>query len=158
VLKDSSGDEHDFGLPEDVAGRAVYTWIASYSDEGREDWPGDVHDRLAGGKYEIVDPSLGSKLSKLVEVALEGVAEFASRRGFAFDSERERAVRAFLTLRGEGEEYDPNEVYVWGTTNGFRRPNDAKMLTEYAQRAIDGKGSRTVNGYSIKLDRPKPTA
>lgn len=41
---------------------------------------------------------------------------------------------------------------MWGASNGFRRPKDAKMLKEYAQRAIYGKGSRTVNGYAIKLD------
>lgn len=152
ALRDSGGDEHHFGLPENVGGHAIYTWIALYSDEGREDWPGDVHDKLTGGKYELADPTLGPKLSGFVEVALEGLAEFAVDKGFAFDPERERAVRAFLTLRRAGEDYDPDEVYVWGATNGFRRPKDAKMLKEYAQRAIDGKGSRTVNGYAIKLD------
>lgn len=139
-------------MPDNVRGYVVYTWIASYSDKGREDWPGDVHDKLTRGDYELVDPTRGPKLSGLVKVALEGVAEFAAHKGFAFDPERERAVRAFLALRRAGEDYDPDEVYVWGATNGFRRPKDAKMFKEYAQRAIDGRATRTVNGYAIKLD------
>lgn len=97
-------------------------------------------------------PTLGPAVSPLVEVALDALADFAARKGFAFEPERERAVRTFLALRRAREPYDPDEVYLWGATNGFRRPKDVERLREYAQRAIDGKRTRTVNGYAIKLD------
>lgn len=152
VLRDGDEQEHHFGLPEHVGSRVVFTWIASYSNQGREDWPGGVHDKLSSGSYQVVNPTIGPLLSDVVKVALEDVAEHASGKGFAFDDERQRAVRAFLALRRAGEDFDPAEVFVLGATNGLRRPKDAQMFKEYAQRALSGKGTRTVNGYAIKLD------
>jgi hypothetical protein len=152
VLRDADGHEHHFGFREHGRSEVVYTWIASYSDEGREDWPGDVHDRLSDGTYELVEPTIGPRLSELAKFALEDVAQYSAHKGFAFDDERTRAVRTFLALRQAGEDFDPDEVYVLGAMNGLR-PKDAKMFKEYAQRAIDGRGSGTVTRRPIKLDR-----
>lgn len=152
VLRDGGGDEHHFGLPDMTRSGVLFTWIASYTEDGREDWAGDVHDRLTALGYELAEPTRGPKLSPLVDVALEGLLEFAARKGFAFDEEREAAVRTFGALVRANEPFDVDEVYVYGATNGFRDPKNADRLREYAQRAISGKGTRTVNGRAIRVD------
>jgi hypothetical protein len=152
ALLDAAGNEHHFGFREHFRSEVVFTWIASYSDEGREDWPGDVHDNLSGCDYELVDPTMGPRLSELTKFALEDVCEYSEHKGFAFDEERTRAVRTFLALQRAGETFDPDEVYVLGATNGLR-PKDAKMFKEYTQRAIDGRGSGTVTRRRITLDQ-----
>jgi hypothetical protein len=72
-------------------------------------------------------------------------------KGFAFDPEREHAVQTFGALRRAGERFDPEEVWVWGATHGFR-PKDADRLKDYARRAIEGGGTRTVSGHAIRVD------
>jgi hypothetical protein len=126
--------------------------VASYTDGGRDTtWPGGVHDKLTERGYGLAEDTRGPDLSPMVEIALEELAEFATRNGFAFDEERQAAVRTFGALRRAGERYDPEEVYVWGATNGFT-PKDAERLREYARRAVEGGGTRTVGGRAIRVD------
>jgi hypothetical protein len=153
ALLDGIGEEHHFGFPERAGSTMLFSFVASYTDEGRETgWAGAVHDELVERGYELVDPSRGPDLSPLTIAALEDLADFATHKGFAFDPERERAVKVFGALRLAGEPFDPGEVWVWGATHGFR-PKDADMMREYARRAIEGGGTRTVSGHAIRVDR-----
>jgi hypothetical protein len=152
ALRDGADEEHHFGFPERARSQVVFTFVASYNTSGRCDDPGvGVHDKLVERGYELVEATLGPRLNSLVTVALAGLAEFAARKGFAFDPERELAVRTLGALRRVRETFDPDEIWVWAATHGFRG-RDAAKLKEYAQRAIDGAGTRTVNGYAIRLD------
>lgn len=76
---------------------------------------------------------------------------FLVHKGFAFDDERRLAVLTFGARRQAGETFGPEKVYVWGATSGFK-PKDAEMLKEYARRAIEGGGIRTVGGRAIHFD------
>lgn len=152
VLRDGEGDEHHFGFREVEAGEAIYTYVASYRAGGRDaSWPGGVHDELQERGFELADPMRGPNLAPLVEVALDELAEEATRKGFAFDHERELAVRHLAALIRAGETFDPEEVYVHAATSGYR-PKDADSLREYARRALSGGGTRTVAGRAIHLD------
>lgn len=152
VLTDANGGEHHFGLPEPESGSMVFTWIASYTNAGRDDWVGEAHDALTSGAFQLGEGVLGSKLSPLTKIALDGVVDFSAHKGFAFDPERQSAVRTFAALRVAGETFDPDEVYVYGATNGLRRMKDAQALREYALRAIERRRSQTVGRKTITLD------
>lgn len=152
ALRDGEGEEHHFGFPKVEQGSKVFTFVTSYTDEGRDaTWPGGVHDKLIERGYELVEPTLGPKLSPVAEVAMKSLADYATRKGFAFDEERARAVQVFGALARGHESFDPEEVYVWGATNGYA-PKAAEKLREYASRAISGRGTRSVGGRALKVD------
>lgn len=156
ALRDGEGDEHHFGFPERTRDGAIFTFVASYTDSGRDaSWPGGVHDKLVESGFEMLDePTRGPQLSPMVRLAMEGLADFAARKGFAFEDERAAAVQCFGALRIAGEDFNPDEVYVWGATHGYE-PQDAKMLREYARRSIEGGGTRGVTGRALRVDRPR---
>jgi hypothetical protein len=155
VLRDGEGEEHHFGFPESTREEAVYTFVASYTDQGRDKvWPGGVHDKLIERGYDLVDPTRGPVLTPVVRIAMEQLADFASRKGFAFDEERGAAVQFFGALALAREPVDPDEVYVWGASNGYQ-PKDADMLKEYARRSIEGGGTRGVSKRMLRVDRPR---
>jgi hypothetical protein len=158
ALRDGEGEEHHFGFAEHEGEHMVFTYVASYTAAGRDSsWGGGVHDKLTESAYELVEPMLGSRLSPLVDIALDDLAEFAAHKGFAFDDERRHAVQTFGALHLADELFDPEEVYVQGATGGYR-PKDAKMLEEYARRAIEGRGTRTVGRQAIRVDRVQAAA
>lgn len=152
VLRDGEGDEHHFGFREVEARTAIYTHVASYRADGRDaSWPGGVYDELVEWGFELADPTRGPKLSPLVAVALDELAEEATHKGFAFDYERELAVRYLAALVGAGETLDPDEIFVHAALSGYGL-KDAERLREYARRALSGGGTRTVAGRSIRLE------
>ena len=152
ALLDREGREHHFGLPERAGGSIVFTFIATYTDAGRDSWGGLAHDAVNAGEFELTDPTLGPRVSRLVDVALESVVEYCAHKGFAFSPERDIAVKTLAALRHAREVYDPEEIYVYGATNGLTRVKDAEALREYAQRALDGRRSKAANGKMIRVD------
>jgi hypothetical protein len=152
ALVDGAGREHHFGLPEHSRDSVVFTWVATYTTDGRDDWAGHAHEAVHQGDFELADPTLGPAVSPLVDVALEHVVDYCAHKGFAFSPERETAVRTFAALHHASEPFDPAETYVYGAINGFTRVKDAEALRDYAQRAIDGRTSKSVTGKTIRLD------
>jgi len=151
ALCDPDAYEHHFGLAEHERDVIVFTYVASYGEGGRETIrPHDLVNKLAAD-YEVVDAHHGPRLTPVVALALDDLAEFATHKGFAFDEEREAAVQFLGSLVLGGEPFDPEEVYVHAATSGYRF-EDAQQLREYAERAISGRGTRTVNGYAIRVD------
>jgi hypothetical protein len=152
ALIDREGREHHFGLAEREGDSIVFTWVATYTDAGRETWAGEAHDAVQKGDFRLDDPTIGPAVSPLVHVALEHVVDYCAHKGFAFSPERETAVRTFAALRRAREHFDPEEIYVYGAINGLTRIKDAEALREYAQRAIDGRTSKSVTRKTIMLD------
>jgi hypothetical protein len=152
ALIDREGREHHFGLPEREGSSIVFTWVATYTDAGRETSAGEAYDAVHAGEFELEDPTLGPVVAPLVDVAMERVVDYCAHKGFAFSPERENAVRAFAALRRARESFDPEEIFVYGAINGLTRIEDARALRDYAQRAIDGGSSKSVTRKTIKLD------
>jgi hypothetical protein len=152
ALIDREGREHHFGLPEREGNSIVFTWVATYTDAGRETWAGEAYDAVHAGTFQLDDPTIGPAVSPLVDVAVEHVVDYCAQKGFAFSPERETAVRTFAALRRARESFDPEEIYVYGSINGLTRIKDAEALREYAQRAIDGRTSKSVTRKTITLD------
>lgn len=152
ALIDREGREHHFGLPEREGESIVFTWVATYTDAGRETWAGEAHEIVQTGDFRRDDPTIGPAVSPLVDVALERVVDYCAHKGFAFSPERETAVRTFAALRRAREPFDPEEIYVYGAINGLTQMKDAEALREYAQRAIDGRTSQSVTRKTITLD------
>jgi hypothetical protein len=152
ALIDREGREHHFGLPEREGDSIVFTWVATYTDAGRETWAGEAYDAVHASEFELRNPSIGPAVSPLLDVALEHVVDYCAHKGFAFSPERETAVRTFAALRRAREPFDPDEIYVYGAINGLTRIKDAEALREYAQRALDGRSSKSVTRKTITLD------
>lgn len=151
VLRDSEGGEHHFGFPEPAGSGKVFTFVASYTEEGREPSWSQAQEKLAEEAFDVVEPTRGPALKPVVQIAMQDLADYAIRKGFAFDEERGLAVQILGALVRANEPIPPEEIYVFGATHGYR-PKDANRLREYAQRAIEGRGTREVGGRALKVD------
>jgi hypothetical protein len=151
VIVDGEGREHHFGCGAwDPQGR--FRYVATYADEGRE--PPYSHDEVIEALergWRVADtPRFGPRLSPLVRVALEGLAQRASKhKGFIGAPERTLAIRYLRALLNEaGQAFDPEEVEVWAATHGWAAKG-AKDLGKLAEGVLEGRQFRDWDRRAI---------
>jgi hypothetical protein len=156
VIVGVDGREHHFGAG-GLGSGGVFTYLASYGDEGREKfyWSDDIRESI-GDDYAAIDqPRLGPVLSPLVRTALDSLARTiggSKHKGFMLD-EKTWAVRRLRALHREArEQFDPAEIEVWAATNGWSL-RDARALRTIAEGVLEGKSFRGVDRRAIPYDR-----
>jgi hypothetical protein len=157
VLADAQGREHHFGCGQwDHNGEFVY--IATYTNAGREKIYSfdDVLDALKDGWQPIDDPQLGPRLSPLVVVALENMAERANKVNGFTGNEKDVAVTILRALWDEAREpLDVDEIETWAATNGWSL-KQTKDLRELVEGVCEGRRFRsTGGGHAIAHDRER---
>jgi hypothetical protein len=159
VLADADGREHHFGCGQWSRG-GEFVYVATYGADGREKiyWWRDILDALGEGWSVVEEPQLGPRLSPLVQVALDDMADTANKVNGFTGYEKDLAVVVLRALWDEAQEgFDPVEVEVWAATHGWGL-KQAKDLRELADGVRHGTRFRGVYGRAISRDRERERA
>lgn len=119
-------------------------WVRTDIDGWKSNWnPTDLRTGEAGGAEETVT-------NRVVAAALKSLTSTVNLgTGLGHPSDKASAVHMFKALKKAREEFDPDQVRAWAVRHGWR-PDDARDLSELAQKVKEG---RAVRGGSRKMWR-----
>jgi hypothetical protein len=105
-----------------------------------------------GTKPRVIEhPALGPRLSPVVRVAMERLAEKCSQhKGFASPVEKTWAIEILTVLTENREAYEPHEIETWAATHGWDA-RSARRLAEFAAGVAEGKRFRGYGGRVIHI-------